>query len=552
MSEIVLITSLTKDSLVLAKILDTLKPTKIFLIDTETYSKINELDKKANKTIKLYLSTMDKTKSKGVISLKDENDNPNVLFLKIKKYLTSIQIKESDLIYFDITGGKSLTASIMTVINTRISQIFKCHTFITYCDYSTNSIISFNQNDEKMSCSSTKIQLDFAVKNLENRIYINNITFLKDSTHFISYEKSSNKCELLKNNRLKFLSEQMNKAEFRKIFNSFNELITDWIISNIVPTKIPDFHFDTVVSKLTEESIKKEIKDNFSIELHNRIYDILLSNLKKAMDFDYFNVSLLLDFFKKNEFNKAYELIDKNCKTQIANLLYENKVHQEITKCLKHSNSIIKSFRARLLEEINLLSLSVIQELVTPNPPMIYAEQMLSDYCKNILNDEVLFQQLYFNNEFQKMSLLFEDIVNYKITEIILNNQELLDKVNGIYANVTLGKDENTSLIEFDTLIMLNDGNFLNYEVKQHFSSATVKDLDARVENLKELLGPKNKFKIIYPVTESELQNEDLLNVQRWNKRLSDFELMKKPYKVLYFDKIEESLIKDILKYRKL
>jgi len=524
----------------MAKIIGTLKPTKILLVDTKKYSEEKALNEKAQRVIDLYKQHYKLDESSISESINNDNDKPEDLLNTIIVSLKKISLKNNDTIYINITGGKAITSSILALMSLEIIKRFEQEVFICYCDYDSQSIIYYAPQiipEYKYK----KVHLDFAANNLEDRIGITNSS-LKD-TYTICLEKFSDKNTILKDKRLKLLSNEINQFSFRKIFNSSNEIVTKWIIENEIPKKRIKFNFKKTVKRIVVKLFRSALKKDTKDRSYKKVTSFLIDSFEHA-GLNYKNKYDLLSFFSNEEFDNAFKNIAKNGKDKLINysgIEYDNnkKAKNAITKFLN-------KFKLSLLEEINLLSLYVNKELISPNPPQKYYYNAISDYCEHNAINETSIEALHLK-ENSRLSFLFENIVSYTISEIVKNDSELYDRVKGIYSNVSLSESTQLTSIEFDVLIMLNDGNFINYEVKQHHSAAKTKDLDARSKNQDKILGPKTISKIVFPIFESDIIDQSIDNHNEWFQKIEEFKKKDKEYRVVYFDKLKEELKKDIL-----
>ncbi len=532
----ILISTLFKNQLVLAKILDTIEPEYIFLWDTE-YAKKKQFDIKATITVNLYLKEKNLNSENYNISINKAFAESNYLFNQINEYLDSIINNEKDFkIFIDITGGKGLIASYLTFFSITSDRLI----YISYCDFITDSIIYFNLKNKKLIENKKKINLSFAIKNLENRIKINDLTY-NQNYKTIYY---NDKTEYFRNNsdKMEILLKSFNDTNLRKLFNSYDELLNTWLNKTIIPRLIEINDYKPFFTKV----INGKIKTIFQVSEKNKskISNILINR---------FNDAFNRDFSPKNIFNKTenelehiFRIMNKDLQSKIIDLLdYDtNKDKKKLFKIF------FNKIKTEIYNEINLQSLKRNDKLITSHVSMEYRKEMISDYCKEKnISDKTIVSFLHS----KKLSALFEDIVNYKIYKIIKENKKISAKISSVYSNVILSKNKKNSSLEIDSFILLTSGNVLNYEVKQHYNSVKSKDLDARIKNMKDLIGSETKFRIIFPIYSTDLDLTDpnkesfIEKSSQWINIINDIIKNKKELKIIFFDELEKALSNDLI-----
>jgi hypothetical protein len=242
-------------------------------------------------------------------------------------------------------------------------------------------------------------------------------------------------------------------------------------------------------------------------------------------------------------FSETFKILRTNYSDQFAKVLPENsELFPDSNSKESFAKRIIENIRVNLTHIVNLHSISQEKELILKDIDREIHREFISYYCSDVLNDISLVEPLLKS----KLSFTFEEIVNYKILSLIERNQNIREKIVSVYSNLKVGKTLKKTDIEIDCLILLKSGNIVNVEVKQHYSSSKIKDLDARLENGKNTLGAKAKFCLVFPLYSNDLSpNEDnpISKKPAWGNYVNNVLSNKKGFKHQYFDELKNYLL---------
>jgi hypothetical protein len=97
-----------------------------------------------------------------------------------------------------------------------------------------------------------------------------------------------------------------------------------------------------------------------------------------------------------------------------------------------------------------------------------------------------------FDESNKRIGFFFEDIISYILSKKLNNYDNIYS-----YTNLELGN------IEIDIALLTNKVKFVNVEIKTFH--VNLKDFRSRIKVLKDNLGAKSKFYLIYPFNSNEL-----------------------------------------------
>jgi hypothetical protein len=239
--------------LILAKLLETLKPDRVLIWDTE-YAKANDIDRKALRIIESFFTYRGLDKANIESKFGDQFKNPIDVHQMISNYLQDLGKYR---VYIDVTGGSSLNAAFLTSIALSLIQRGK-DVSTCYCDYKSQSIYIFRP--DTMLLETKDIKLDFFLSSLEKRLLINDVhTDINYTTMYQSGKVSRNEVEI---KLFDLLLNQMDNFTFRNLFLSYFELLRDWLKR----TKLSDYTEPKDWDYLCQETIHNTITLNINTE----------------------------------------------------------------------------------------------------------------------------------------------------------------------------------------------------------------------------------------------------------------------------------------------
>lgn len=103
-----------------------------------------------------------------------------------------------------------------------------------------------------------------------------------------------------------------------------------------------------------------------------------------------------------------------------------------------------------------------------------------------------------------KIGALLETAVSAAVVAALQTYPAATTKVRAVYHNVKLRRSK-LELSEIDTLILWRNGDVSIIETKSHFSNADVKDIEARIKTWRDHLGAYTRGELVFPWTAAEL-----------------------------------------------
>ncbi len=172
------------------------------------------------------------------------------------------------------------------------------------------------------------------------------------------------------------------------------------------------------------------------------------------------------------------------------------------------------------------------------------------------METESVFRKQYFGNspaakffeEKTKFTQTFEDVVSSSVTNLILNDKELLDKVEAVAGGVEI-LQEGRKKIEIDTLILLKTGDIIALETKTAFALkglSSQKDLESRIKNIRDLTGAYTKWALVFPFTRNDLGDKKNDFLRNFSNKIEN-SWHSKDKKILMIDELEKYLKEFIL-----
>ncbi|MBK5938245.1 hypothetical protein [Halochromatium roseum] len=102
----------------------------------------------------------------------------------------------------------------------------------------------------------------------------------------------------------------------------------------------------------------------------------------------------------------------------------------------------------------------------------------------------------------ERLSFLFERCIGHAVVRGLERHR--LDSVAGVWQNVRLCR-EDRYLAEFDTLILFRDGRLTVLESKLHPESADHKKIEANIKTTRDFGGAYSDYLLVYPLTTADL-----------------------------------------------
>jgi hypothetical protein len=105
-----------------------------------------------------------------------------------------------------------------------------------------------------------------------------------------------------------------------------------------------------------------------------------------------------------------------------------------------------------------------------------------------------------------ELSDAFEDIVSWHAVDGVAKTAESpeIASIVAVYRKVKVFRN-GIQLTEIDTLIIYRSGDLAVIEAKAHYASAKAKDIDARIKNWRDHLGAKTRACLVFPWTSKDL-----------------------------------------------
>lgn len=103
----------------------------------------------------------------------------------------------------------------------------------------------------------------------------------------------------------------------------------------------------------------------------------------------------------------------------------------------------------------------------------------------------------------RQLPYLFEDCIGQAAARLAAD--ALGDRVAAVYRNLILNLGE-IPVAELDTLILLRDGGVAVVEVKTHRASADHKKIESNIKQVRDFGGAFSAYRLVYPLTAAELE----------------------------------------------
>lgn len=122
-------------------------------------------------------------------------------------------------------------------------------------------------------------------------------------------------------------------------------------------------------------------------------------------------------------------------------------------------------------------------------------------------------------NQDAKVGEIFEDCLARGVLQAIVNSS-LADLVGGVYQGVELMENDRP-VAEFDTLVLFRTGDLLVFEAKTHYENADRKKIQANTKQFRDCGGAYGRYLLVFPLVQEELDGliaEDPSLMGRWQE----------------------------------
>ncbi|HPY87538.1 MAG TPA: hypothetical protein PLG34_06120 [Spirochaetota bacterium] len=511
-----LIAQVSRDVIVLAKLLEGLTPDYLLLFST-AYAKERWIDNR------IYF--LDNYKKNNKLSgYKIETLDNNITSKEIEKIGVSLddffkKTPDIEEVYFDTTTGLGMYRVLGYEQFKNVAEKNKKVMYLTHLDGDKSKIDIFKIPE--YTNAPKGLSFDYGEDPLKSRIEIFNVDIEKSSDSLI-YENGNVRASDVYNEFYKDFYEKLIEDEtFRYSFISIFSLgeLTEAYLKLIEDSK----------SVTIEEFIKK-VEDGIQDIIHKN-YSLIKFKDNKKIQIEIIKskfLEILKDFLR---YIKDKKLNPNNIDTSDSNNIlsaFKRKKGDYIRRIpsalnINNDNNIIqailKNIEKYLREQFNLLISDY-----TNRDKINYEnfKKFFSVICqkRNIDYDD------FIKINFFKKGFLFENLLSY----IVLDSIDKSDKKNNIravYRNIKVSQRLEKNNIELDITIFLQNGDIVVIEGKSFI--AEIKDMNSRLSVLKDIAGGYSKINIVHPFTKNdwekidkkEFKNDIIYNINDWQQYYS-------------------------------
>ncbi len=331
----------------------------------------------------------------------------------------------------------------------------------------------------------------------------------------------------------------------RFLFCSWLQCSIQYEIVNNPPELYQTDSIKQLLENFEQDLLQLLGESGIAVNYKNQIIELLKEHFA--------NPAIFKDFFRylcKNLFSNKSPSFENSFNRLKEEFLYNNSRALEAKETIKIWNQIyLKAQSFRIYAEKDLAE-------TYRNPGSEFSakkDQFLDSFLsRRGLNK---FRRLFVG---QKIGFSFESVLEEEVRRIISGNKRLKEEIVSCYTGVKCKKN-NQVLLELDILIMFKTGQLLIFEAKTSSKSATRKDMESRVKNLKDLLGAKANLVVVYPFIKKDLDAIQDLNEEyfcsAWEFGLPEFSgwynylrdsMHEFQRRIIGFDELEKELLRQL------
>jgi len=497
-----LIAMVSRDVIVLAKLVRTLRPQRVLLFSTHHARAVGWVDN-ARRALEGIRGRLIGAFEIEQLPDADVSDQLAAIRSKVETCLDAGEVPGGT-VAFDCTTGRGILRLLGYEVCRQAAAVRGRPMRIVFCDGDAQRILSALVRDGRVTSYADPIRFRFAEGDepVAERFSMYGVRVREYRRLWPPAAPGPSGYPVPAGSLKELHRELCSNVELRAFFHSYRNQLNRWKTRQAVRETLEPGHVERFIRQKINEAADRLAQYaccNRSALKEKR--DTIINELVNAFT-DYAPLNAGNDFW-------IHRYLDDRQLSGL-NRILQNVTSREIKRVLRRRSSLVNRGVAQQLRELlgslrnELRRIAITRgEAAAAHPASAkdhaaFQEESLDAGLPSGLRNMLL-------RRGSRVPDLFEACVACAVTDAVAGQSLLNQAVAAVYRNVVVQREQQV-LSELDTVVLLQTGDVLAFEAKTHYTSADHKKIEANIKALRDFGGAYSTYALVFPLTRGEIK----------------------------------------------